>query len=108
MLAKGDKLEDPDDELLEERKTGDNINNLHELLSLERVLTANGRSKGIYDSDEHRVKVTKSIGKWTGHGYMESSELYLNPHEALLFMEMVRAIKVNNRHPIELYFTEST
>lgn len=94
VLAKGDKLEDPDDELLEERKTGDNINNLHELLSLERVLTSNGRSKGVYERLEHRVKVTKTIGKWTGHGYMDSGELYLNPHEALLFMEMVRIISI--------------
>lgn len=95
VIAKGDKLEDPDDEQLEERKTGDNINNLHELLSLERVQSSSGRSKGIYEQAEHRVKITKSLGKWTGYGYMDSGDMFLNPHEALLFMEMVRSSSKN-------------
>lgn len=93
IMAKGDKLEDPEDELLEEKKSGNNINNLRDLLSLERVAPSNSRSRGIYETEEHRVRIIKSVGKcWTGCGYTEAGVMYLNPHEALLFMEMVKII----------------
>lgn len=90
LLPKGDKLEDPDDELLEEKKSGDHLKNLYEMLSFERVTLSSARSKGIYEREENRVKVTKAIGRWSGFGYTEGSNVYLHPHEALLFMEMVQ------------------
>jgi tRNA-splicing endonuclease subunit sen54 N-term len=70
-----------------DNKNEENLSNLYELLKLERVLT--GRSKGIYERENFRVKVKKSVGKWTGFGFSEKGQLYLYPHEALLLIEMV-------------------
>lgn len=90
VLPKGDKLEDPDDQQLEERKIGEkNLKNLYELLKLERVTLGNSRSRGIYEMKDNRVKITKTLGKWTGFGYSEEGDIFLHAHEALLFMEMV-------------------
>lgn len=90
VLPKGDKLEDPNDELLEEKKMGNNLKNLYEMLQLERVLITSARSKGIYERQGNRVRITKAIGRWSAFGYTEGGEVFLHPHEALLFLEMVQ------------------
>lgn len=95
LLPKGDKLEDPNDELLEEKKSGDNLKNLYEMLKLERVLLSSARSKGLYERDENRVKITKAIGRWSAFGYTEGGQIFLHPHEALLFMEMVNSSSIS-------------
>lgn len=65
------------------------MNNLWELLRLERVLLSNKISKGSYEKDKNRVRVTKHCGKWHA-GYHEENVNYLKPHEALHLMEMSR------------------
>lgn len=91
ILPKGDKLEEPDDEQLEIKKSGNHLQNLHEMLKLERS-NCHNRSIGIYEKDNHRVRVIKAVGRWTAFGYTEGQNVFLHPHEALLFMEMVNII----------------
>jgi hypothetical protein len=96
ILPKGDKLEDPlNEEKLEGKKSGDHLKNLYELINLERVLLSSARSKGIYEKDRNRVKVTKALGRWTAFGFSVEGEMFLHSHEALLFMELVSCIYLN-------------
>lgn len=65
------------------------MNNLRDLLNLERVLVASKIAKGTYDQDENRIKLLTFSGKWD-MGYFEDNIHYLRPHEALHLMEMGR------------------
>lgn len=104
ILPRGDKLEDPEDELLEEKKNADNLKNLHDMLKLERVLISSARSKGIYEKEGNRVRITKAAGRWSGFGYTEDGNVFLNPHEALLFMEMVSCSVVECNYLVIIAF----
>ena len=63
------------------------MQNLHNLLDLERVILTNKIAKGILEGN--RVKVVSTVGKWN-HGYHEDAVNYLRPHEALFLIEMCK------------------
>ncbi|CRL01939.1 CLUMA_CG015250, isoform A [Clunio marinus] len=85
LLPRGTKLTDPSEDP-DSQRTKAYLENLHEFLSLERVLLSNKTAKGVYEFENRRVKVVKPAGRGC-FGYIENKEQYLKPHEALFLME---------------------
>lgn len=90
LIARGSKstTEDEIDET-EAYKTEQYVENLKDMLNLERVTMSNKISRGIYEQEKNRVKVTVHFGKWNV-GYHEDNVNYLKPYEALQLIEMRR------------------
>jgi tRNA-splicing endonuclease subunit Sen54 len=65
------------------------MENLQNLLRLERVILSNKISKGIYEKGMNRVRMVSTVGKWI-IGYYEGNVNYLRPYEALHLMEMCK------------------
>lgn len=89
LAARGSKSTTAEEDFNEPEslKTEQHIENLKEMLRLERVTMSSKISKGVYELDKNRVKVTFQAGKWKV-GFHEDNVKYLRPHEALQLMEM--------------------
>lgn len=89
FVTRGNKLASHDGESEEGAgRTEECMENLQNLLRLERVVLSNKISRGIFERDENRVRMVSTSGKWNNNGYYEGNVNYLRPHEVLYLMEM--------------------
>ncbi|XP_011313195.1 uncharacterized protein Tsen54 isoform X2 [Fopius arisanus] len=85
----GDKLFEPNGSWLQEKQISTNLENMRDLLKIERVNRLSQLAVAEWLPTEKRALVTKRSGvEWTNYGTELNRNLYLIPEEALLLLEL--------------------
>ncbi|XP_015108418.1 uncharacterized protein LOC107035498 [Diachasma alloeum] len=85
----GEKLFEPNGSWLQEKQISTNLENMRDLLKIERVNRLSQLAVAEWLPNEKRALVTKRSGvEWTNYGIELNRNLYLIPEEALLLLEL--------------------
>ncbi|XP_063972204.1 uncharacterized protein LOC135159991 [Diachasmimorpha longicaudata] len=85
----GEKLFEPNGSWLQQKQISTNLENMRNLLKIERVNRLSQLAVAEWLPNEKRALVIKRSGvEWTNYGLELNKSLYLMPEEALLLLEM--------------------